>query len=296
MEPIRKGVHVAAITPFTPEGAVDAPYFVRLLAHFEAQGAQGVVVAGSTGEGPSLSAPEKVQLYDLAVHGRGQLQVVAGVLSCSLDEALYLARHAAKVGCHALMVAPPYYYAATLSGLIAFYRAVLDASRLPVILYNIPQRTRVKITSALVDALLEHPNLHGIKDSSGSVRALGGFLKFAPRLRIWVGEEKLLLRCLQGGGAGSISGLANVYLLRMVALFRAFEQGRDGRGLQMLIDVAADAIDAFPAPANFKHALTLEGFPETFVRPPLTGLTDAQRAQLEQVWHSETLAYASTHA
>ena len=88
MEPIRTGVHVAAITPFTREGAIDAPYFVRLLAHFEAQGAQGVVVAGSTGEGPSLSAPEKVQLYELAVQGRGQLQVVAGVLSCSVDESL----------------------------------------------------------------------------------------------------------------------------------------------------------------------------------------------------------------
>jgi Dihydrodipicolinate synthase/N-acetylneuraminate lyase len=86
MEPIRAGVHVAAITPFTREGTIDAPYFVRLLAHFEAHGAQGVVVAGSTGEGPSLSAPEKAQLYELAVQGRGRLQVIAGVLSCSLTK------------------------------------------------------------------------------------------------------------------------------------------------------------------------------------------------------------------
>jgi Dihydrodipicolinate synthase/N-acetylneuraminate lyase len=77
MEPIRAGVHVAAITPFTQEGLIDAPYFVRLLAHFEAHGAQGVVVAGSTGEGPSLSAPEKVQLYQLAVQAKGRLQVIA---------------------------------------------------------------------------------------------------------------------------------------------------------------------------------------------------------------------------
>ena len=105
MDPIRAGVHVAAITPFTQEGAIDAPYFARLLAHFEAHGAQGVVVAGSTGEGPSLSAPEKAQLYQLAVQAKGRLQVIAGVLSCSLDEALYLARQAAKAGCDALMVA-----------------------------------------------------------------------------------------------------------------------------------------------------------------------------------------------
>jgi 4-hydroxy-tetrahydrodipicolinate synthase len=284
MQPIHAGVHVAAITPFTADGTIDTPYFVRLLAHFEAQGAQGVVVAGSTGEGPSLSAPEKVQLYQLAVQAKGRLQVIAGVLSCSLDEALYLARQAAKAGCDALMVAPPFYYPATLEGLIAFYRAVLDASRLPVILYNIPQRTRVKLTPALVDALLEHPNLHGIKDSSGSVRALGQFLKYAPRLRVWVGEEKLLTRCLQGGGAGSISGLANVYLPRMVTLCRAFEQGKECTGMQLLIDAAADAIDAFPAPANFKYVLALAGFPYASVRPPLSDLTETQRAQLERVW------------
>ncbi len=284
MEPIRAGVHVATITPFTQEGAIDAPYFARLLAHFEAHDAQGVVVAGSTGEGPSLSAPEKVQLYELAVQAKGRLQIVAGVLSCSLDEAFYLARQAAKAGCDALMVAPPFYYPTRLEGLIAFYRAVLDASRLPVILYNIPQRTRVKLTPALIDALLEHPNLHGVKDSSGSVRSLGQFLKYAPRLRVWVGEEKLLMRCLQGGGVGSISGLANVYLPRMVALCRAFEQGADCGGLQTLIDAAADAIDAFPAPANFKYALALVGFPYAAVRPPLSDLTETQRAQLERVW------------
>jgi 4-hydroxy-tetrahydrodipicolinate synthase len=226
MQPIRAGVHVAAITPFTADGTIDTPYFVRLLAHFEAHGAQGVVVAGSTGEGPSLSAPEKVQLYQLAVQAKGRLQVIAGVLSCSLDEALYLARQAAKAGCDALMVAPPFYYPATLEGLIAFYRAVLDASRLPVILYNIPQRTRVKLTPALVDALLEHPNLHGIKDSSGSVRCAAPVpeVRAAPARVGRRGEAAVALSAR--GGRGSISGLANVYLPRMVALCRAFEAGQ----------------------------------------------------------------------
>ncbi|MCS7300281.1 MAG: dihydrodipicolinate synthase family protein [Fimbriimonadales bacterium] len=285
MEPVRAGVHVAAITPFTAEGTIDAPYFARLLAHFEAQGAQGVVVAGSTGEGPSLSAPEKVQLYELAVAARGQLQITAGILACSLDEALYLARQAHKAGCHALMVAPPFYYPAALEGLIAFYRAVLDASRLPVILYNIPQRTRVRITRPLVDALLEHPNLHGIKDSSGSLRSMAGFLRYAPRLRVWVGEEKLLSHCLQRGGAGSISGLANVFLPTMARLCEAFQRNEPCDGLQQRIDAAADALDAFPAPANFKHALTHFGFPPTHARPPLRNLTDDQRAALDAAWN-----------
>ncbi|MCS6922940.1 MAG: dihydrodipicolinate synthase family protein [Fimbriimonadales bacterium] len=285
MEPVRAGVHVAAITPFTAAGDIDAPYLTRLLAHFEAHGAQGVVVAGSTGEGPSLSAPEKVQLYELAVQAKGRLQVIAGVLVCSLEEALYLARQAQKAGCDALMVAPPFYYPASHDGLVAFYRAVLDASRLPVILYNIPQRTRVRLTPALLDALMDHPHLHGIKDSSGSVRSLIQFLRYAPRLRVWVGEEKLLSRCLQRGGAGAISGLANVYLAPMARLFEAFQRGEACGGLQTLIDTAADVIDTFPAPANFKHALTHAGFPPTHVRPPLTDLTESQRRALDEAWN-----------
>ncbi|MCX7992467.1 MAG: dihydrodipicolinate synthase family protein [Fimbriimonadales bacterium] len=279
-------MHIASITPFDAEHGVDEPYFVRLLAHFEANGAQGVVVAGSTGEGPSLSAPEKVRLYELAVQAKGNLQITAGVLVCSLDEALYLVRQAQKAGCDALMVAPPFYYPASGQGLRAFYQAILDASRLPVVLYNIPQRTRHKITPDLVDALLEHPNLLGVKDSSGSVRSMHQFLRYAPRLRVWVGEEKLLSRCLQRGGAGTISGLANVYLPRMVRLCQAFQQGENCAGLQSLIDAAADAIDAFPAPANFKYALTLAGFPETHVRPPLVGLSEAQRRALETAWRA----------
>ncbi len=284
MEPIRAGVHVAAITPFTDGGAIDTPYLVRLLAHFEAQGTQGVVVAGSTGEGPSLSAPEKAELYTLAVQAKGKLQVTAGVLVCSLDEALYLARQAYKAGCDALMVAPPFYYPAQLEGLVVFYKAVLDASRLPVILYNIPQRTHHEITPPLIDALIDHPHLIGVKDSSGSVRSMSQFLKYAPRLRVWVGEEKLLYKCLQKGGTGTISGLANVYLPRMVRLCEAFQNGEDCAGLQTLIDTAADTIDAFPAPANFKYALKFAGFPETHVRPPLLNLTEAQRVELARAW------------
>lgn len=284
MEPLKAGVHVASITPFTAAGAVDAPVFARLLAHFEAHGAQGVVVAGSTGEGPSLSTPEKVQLYELAAASKGTLQITAGILVCSLDEALYLARQAHKAGCDAIMVAPPFYYPASQEGLITFYRAILDASRLPVVLYNIPQRTRVKITPALVDALIDHPNLIGIKDSSGSPRALAQFARYTPRLRLWVGEEKLFTRCLQRGGAGTISGLANVYLPRLVRLYEAFLHGEDCSGLQTLVDTAADAVDAFPAPANFKHLLTHFGFPPSPTRPPVAELTDAQRQALNRAW------------
>lgn len=282
MGPISDGIYTALLTPFTAAGEIDEPLFVRLLAFQEAVGVQGVVVAGTTGEGPSLSAPEKVALYELAARTRGQLRIIAGILSCSLPEALYLARNAARIGCDALMVAPPFYYRAPLEGLIAFYRALLEATELPVILYNIPQLTHQPIPTALVEALLPLSNLVGIKDSSGDPASLQAYLGFAPRLKVWVGEEKLLLRNLQGGGAGSISGLANLFPERLVAAFRAFQEGREADGLQQLIDEAADAIDAFPAPANFKYALTQRGLPLSHVRPPLCDLSESEQRALQK--------------
>ncbi len=277
---IAKGVHTAIITPFDEAGAIDEACFVRLIAYQESAGVNGVVVAGSTGEGPSLSAPEKVRLYELACQARGALQVIAGIIVCSLDEARYLARQATKLGCDGLMVAPPFYFSPPEAGLIAFYKATLEATPLPVILYNIPQRTRVALTPALVSALLDYPNLIGIKDSSGEMASLEQYLQFAPRLKVWVGEEKFLLHNLQNGGAGTISGLANVYPYGLVRVWRAYQEGKEAEGLQALVDSYADAIDAFPAPVNFKYTLRYEGFPPMSVRLPLQDLTPEQQSAL----------------
>ncbi|MCS7065444.1 MAG: dihydrodipicolinate synthase family protein [Fimbriimonadales bacterium] len=282
MEPLSDGIYTALLTPFTEAGEIDESLLVRLLAFQEAAGVQGVVIGGTTGEGASLSVSEKVALYELASRTRGQLRLIAGILNCSLPEAIELARNAARAGCDALMVAPPFYYRAPLDGLIAFYRALLEATELPVVLYNIPQLTRQPLPAVLVEALLPLSNLLGIKDSSGDPESLRTYLGFAPRLKVWVGEEKLLLRNLQSGGAGSISGLANVFPERLVATFRAFCEGREAEGLQQLIDEAADALDDFPAPANFKYALTLRGLPLSHVRLPLHDLSKSEQHALKK--------------
>lgn len=285
MTPLEPGVYTALVTPFDDKGQLDTPLLARLLAFQESAGVQGVVVAGSTGEGVSLSAPEKIALYELAVQTRGNLRVIAGVIVCSLEEAHYLMRQAHRAGCDGVMLAPPFYYRAPLKGLIGYFRTLLSASRLPVILYNIPQLTRTPLPSELVEALLEEPNLVGIKDSSGDPESLRAYLRFVPRLKVWVGEEKLLSACLQGGGAGTISGLANVFPYHLVRVYRAFCEGKDPAGSQQLVDAVADAIDAFPAPANFKYALTHHGFPLSPVRLPLMNLDDAQQQAVDALMH-----------
>lgn len=281
MSPLDSGVYTALITPLDDKGQLDAPLLARLLAFQESAGVEGVVVAGSTGEGPSLSVSEKIALYELAVQTRGNLRVIAGIIVCSLEEAHALMRHAYRAGCDGVMLAPPFYYRAPLEGLIGYYRTLLRASRLPVILYNIPQLTRTPLPPALVEALLEEPSLVGIKDSSGDPESLRAYLQFVPRLKVWVGEEKLLSACLQGGGAGTISGLANVFPHHLIRVYHAFREGKDPAGAQQLVDAVADAIDVFPAPANFKYALTHYGFPLSPVRLPLMNLDDVQQQAVD---------------
>lgn len=167
--------------------------------------------------------------------------------------------------------------------MIAYFRAILETTSLPVILYNIPQRTRVPITPELIEALLGYPHLIGIKDSSGDLAQMEQYLRYMPQLRVWVGEEKFLLKCLQGGGAGTISGLANVRPQPLVQIVARFDAGEVCEGTQAQVDAFADAIDAFPAPANFKYALTHYGFPLSPVRPPLTELDPEQRAAIDQL-------------
>lgn len=281
-----RGVYTAIVTPFTQHGTLDEGLFVRLLAFQESKGVKGVVVAGSTGEGASLSDSEKVQLYELAVQARGALQVIAGVLTCSLPSARFLCERAMQVGCDAVMVAPPFYFPADTQGLTAYFRALLEQVSLPAILYNIPQRTRVALSPDIVDAILEYPHFVGIKDSSGDPEQMARYLQYVPRLQVWVGEEKLLLRCLEGGGTGTISGLANVYPQPLVRIVQGFLAGERCEGTQAQVDAFADAIDALPAPANFKYALTHYGFPLSAVRPPLTDLTPEQRQIVDSLWQS----------
>ena len=129
---------------------------------------------------------------------------------------------------------------------------------------------RVRIGQRVIlhpGAVIGGDGLLGIKDSSGDPESLHAYLHFTPRLKIWVGEEKLLLANLRGGGAGSISGLANLVPERLVTTFRAFHEGRDADGLQQLIDEIADVVDTFPAPANFKAALTLRQSPLAMCAP-----------------------------
>jgi len=277
-----QGVYTALITPFSETGEIDEPLFVRLLAFQESAGVNGVVVCGTNGEGPSLTMQERIQLYELACQHRGKLQIIAGTASSSLPESLYLIKKAAKAGCDALMISPPFYFKnPSVEGLEAFYRPLLDAGPLPVILYHIPRMTQVPIEPALVERLLDHPNLYGIKDSECAPPRMPAYLSFIPRLKVFVGVEKQFASALKQGASGTICGLANGFPEPMVRVWQAFQSGGDLQAAQAVVTKIFTGVKTVPAVLDSKYMLHLRGFPLSPVRPPLCELNQEQKGALQ---------------
>jgi 4-hydroxy-tetrahydrodipicolinate synthase len=229
------GVYPAAITPFDSAGAIDYPCVARLLAAFASRHCRGVVLAGTNGEGPSLSATEKRDLVATAAPIARELgiEIVLGIASSSLAEVEWLCRSAQMSGASAVLVMAPFYFReATDKGLLEWFRQVLDRSPLPVLVYNFPKRAGVTIRAEMLLTLGAHPNYLGVKDSSGSIENLTQFRDAAPHGLSYVGDETLLLQALKAGWTGSISGAANVlpsWLSQVVSEFSSDPESAEAK-------------------------------------------------------------------
>lgn len=268
---MRPGCYPAAVTPMRPSGEVDAPALARLLAWFESAGCPGVVLAGTTGEGPSLAAVEKRDLLRAVFPARGKLDLVLGVATDSLSEAIWSCRQAATIGAAAALVMPPRFYREA-SGVAAWFEAVLEESPLPIVLYNFPQRTGIPLAPDLVARLSSHARMVGVKDSSGDPANLAAFRQAAPGKDLFVGDESLLIRALEAGWQGAISGAANLLARELQEIVRRWESG-DGAAAETrhrLILPSIQAIRSRPQPATSKALLVQRGLlPAATVRLPL---------------------------
>ena len=275
------GVFPAVVTPFDEAGAIDPAAFVRLLAWHESVGCDGVVVSGTNGEAASMTVRERMELFDLATTHRGSLRIIAGTGASSLGETLELTRYAGRVGCDAALVMPPYYFKnPPQEGVTEYFRRVLDGAPLPVLLYNIPQITDTPLEIPTLEALAGHPNLAGIKDSSGSVEYLREALRVLPEKTVMVGQEHLLLECLRSGGAGTVSGAANAYPELAVAVVRAFRQGGDAESAQDRLTAMNAILRSYPLPGAGKAVARARGLPAGRMRLPLLDLGEAETREM----------------
>lgn len=282
------GVYPASVTPMLPDGSVDMPSFARLLAHFKAAGCKGVVLAGTNGEGPSLSAVEKRDMVRAAVPLFPDLEIVAGIATPSLTEAIWVSDQAFKAGAVAgLVMAPGYFREASFEGVASWFEALFSATSLPILVYNFPQRTGIEISASLIERLGRHERMVGLKDSSGQVPNLADYAAAlaGSGKRLFVGNEGLLLDALQNGWTGTISGAANCIPAWLVTVIEEFVAGRL-ESAQVKFEIANRGIQALrgvPQPQTNKAVLHRIGvLPHASVRLPLEALAaEGVLAELE---------------
>ncbi len=282
--PIR-GLWCASLTPLGADGGVDCARLVKHVHGLTAQGVDGIVLFGTTGEGASFSVAERTGGLDALLAADFPPQCVVAATGCAaLADTVALTRHALHSDCPRCLVMPPFFWKGLGDeAVFRCYAALLDAvgdARLRLYLYHFPQLTGVAISPQVVARLAAaYPGMiAGVKDSGGDFGHTAGLLNCAPGLSILVGHEPHLPRLLLAGGAGSISGLANLLPCELDALFKP---GVAQAGLER-IQAFLDRVLRHPFVPAFKavHAAWTGDSVWLSVRPPLLPLTEAERTAL----------------
>lgn len=280
---IFRGAATALITPLTPDG-IDFAQFGRLIEWQIAEGIDALVVAGTTGEGSTLTDAEHRTAIRFAVEtASGRVPIIAGTGSNDTDYAVDLTRYACGAGADALLVVTPYYNKATQKGLVRMYETIADAADKPLILYNVPSRTGVNIEPKTYRALADHPRIAAIKEAGGNfskiveTRALVG-----DRLDIYSGNDDQIVPILSLGGAGVISVLSNLLPRQTSELCKHFFEGDLAGSLRMQCDYLPliHALFSEVNPIPVKAAMAAMGFCQDTLRLPLTPMEDDHRAVL----------------
>lgn len=274
-----RGAIAPVPTPLDATGAFDAGALARHLEWLSAEGLDGALVLGTNGEFPSMSFGERLEIARAAAGAGSGLQLLLGVGSCALPEALALVDEAARSGYLAVLCPPPFYYrSATARGVAAFLAEVVGRSPLPVLLYHIPQLTGVAVSDEVLAALAEHGvAAAGVKDSTGSTTEMDRLLAHAMGAAYFVGHDAFITRCLQAGGAGSISAAANVAPRLVAAVHRDPAQ-------QPRLDAVRSLLESHGLGASVKAILARRGIGAYRSRPPMEELSEAAADRLFAAW------------
>lgn len=270
----------AMVSPFTSDGELDLDGARTLAEHLLAEGSDGIVVAGSTGESPTLTASEKDALLRAVVEVcKGRAEVIMGTGTYSTATTVENCKLAHEAGADGLLIVTPYYNRPPQSGLLAHFRVAADATPLPVILYDIPIRTGRKIEHETLCALLQHPTIVGVKDAASDLAGTARLVADKPiDAIVWSGDDALTLPMLALGVHGVISVASHLVGPQIRAMLDAHAKGdveeaaRIGARLMPVFDVLF--ITANPIP--LKAALRMKGLPGGDPRLPLPPATDEE--------------------
>ncbi|WP_426510689.1 4-hydroxy-tetrahydrodipicolinate synthase [Dactylosporangium sp. McL0621] len=275
----------AMVTPFGSDGSLDADGAARLAVHLvDEQEHDGLVVNGTTGESATTSDAEKDRVLRAVVEAVGdRATVIAGVGTNDTAHSLELTRAAEKAGADGLLVVTPYYNKPPQAGLVQHFRAVADASGLPVMLYDIPGRSGVAIETETMCRLAEHERIVAVKDAKGDLGETAWVIK-RTGLAYYSGEDKLTLPLLAVGAVGVVGVPTHVFGPQTKAMITAYEAGDVARARELHLQLLPAFCGFFRTQGVIltKAALTLLGLPAGPVRPPLVGVNAAELGRLRE--------------
>lgn len=276
----------AMVTPFDHHGEVDFKATKTLVNYLIANGTDGLVVAGTTGESPTLTAEEKVELLKVVVEVvDGRVPVIAGTGSNNTKASISLTRQAEEAGVDAIMLVTPYYNKPSQEGLFQHLKAIAQSTSLPVMLYNIPGRSAVNMSVETIVSLSKINNIVAVKEASGDLDAMAQIISHTPSdFTLYSGDDGLTLPVLAIGGAGIVSVSAHIIGNEMQEMINSYKSGdvHGAASIHRNLLPIMKALFAAPNPSPVKAALNMSGINVGGVRLPLVPLNNEEERALQR--------------
>jgi 4-hydroxy-tetrahydrodipicolinate synthase len=268
----------AIVTPFRADGSVDLERFRALASHLVDNGSDGLVVTGTTGESPTLSDAERMQLYEAAVEEVGErASVVAGTGTNATQHSVHLTEQANELGVDGFLVVTPYYNKPPVRGIVEHFKAIAAVTERPIVVYNIPARVVLNLETEAIAELAEIPNVTAVKQANADLAQARRIVELG--LDLYAGDDDIVFPFLEVGGAGGVCVHTHVVgpqVKEMVRLYRAGDV-EGARGLDEELRPSIDLLRVAPNPIAIKAALNLLGHEVGGLRLPLVEASEDER-------------------
>ncbi|TDQ41102.1 4-hydroxy-tetrahydrodipicolinate synthase [Aureibacillus halotolerans] len=281
------GIWPAMVTPMTEQQDISIPAIEQLTNELISYGVHGLFALGTNGEFHMLTKEEKRTVAKTIVRAAaGRVPVMAGTGGNSTREVIELSKEMESIGVDALSVITPFFVPPGPEELSVHYESIADAVGVPVILYNIPSKTGMSISADTAKRLAKHPNIAGIKDSSGDFDLIKAYIDVSQGedFAVFAGTDSLILQTLQAGGHGAVAATANVLPDHVLAIYDGFlaKDARKSEEAQASLQALRDTFSLKAIPSALKKAVELKGIP---AGPPRLPVTEASGAELEAIKH-----------
>jgi 4-hydroxy-tetrahydrodipicolinate synthase len=271
----------AMVTPFGEDLQINWPQVKVLIDELiEVQKSDSIVICGTTGESPTLSEEEKLQLFEAAVkHAKGRCKIIAGTGSYDTAHSIKSTVQAEKLGVDGVLLVVPYYSRPSQEGLYQHFKSIAEATALPIMLYNVPHRTGVFLTAETTERLAQIPNIIATKEAHAGLDHMSQIIsQVSPNFKIYSGDDSLTLPVLAIGGYGIVSVASHIIGFQMKQMMEYFLKGENGKAAQMHAELfpVFKGLFCVPNPVAVKHALSLRGINVGGVRLPLLDITEEE--------------------